>query len=493
MAVELRCPDCRAKLRLKVAPEAGTEVECPKCGTVFAAPEPEPEPKAEAPPKKAAGEKKGKKTKTKDPKDANAPRKRKAKKRETSKAALIGVICAGVLLLVCMIGVLIWYFGRTSKAVEMFYYVPEDAQSATGMNLGHAQKYPEFYKSIKTMLEGSDFKLAGDAIGKAGGVTDLDGLADYVAKAESAANGWAIVYRTKAEFDDGSLAKLPGGEKRTLDGKTFYLVPGILAGGGRARVFAPTNRLVVVTPEGTKEPAFKKMLNGHADSKDKTLGVRMGALGARVTRGTFWQMTVFDNELKPVAPTKDEKQTAAGDDTKAQLERTQYEAMNPAKGFGAKASLGSREVRLEIVVWYKDREKSSEVSKKWRESELGKGDEGTPPRWFKDATTSFGDRKIAAQILSNLSFGASGELFYVKTSVETVDLQQTAATMMGRVTGTAPKQGGLGGGAMPGGGPGVAPPPGGAAPPGGAPPPMPGGGGPPPMPKMRRRRPRARR
>src|SRR5215471_10506906 len=263
MAVELRCPDCRAKLRLKVAPEAGTEVECPKCGTVFSAPEPEPEPKEEAKSEEKAkpeSEKKGKKTKTKAGKDPNAPRKRKAKKRETSKAALIGVICAGVLLLCCMTGVLIWYFGRTSKAVEMFYYVPEDAQDAMGMNLGHAQKYPEFYKSIKTMLDGSDFKTAGDAIAKASGAADMDALVDYVAKAESKTSGWAIVYRTKAEFDDGSLAKLAGGEKKTTDGKTFYIVPGILPGGERARVFAPTNRLIVVCPESTKEPAFRKML-----------------------------------------------------------------------------------------------------------------------------------------------------------------------------------------------------------------------------------------
>ena len=72
MAVELRCPDCRAKLRLKAAPEAGTEVECPKCGTVFPAPEPEPEPEADddAPKSKAAdddgGDEKPKKAKKKE-------------------------------------------------------------------------------------------------------------------------------------------------------------------------------------------------------------------------------------------------------------------------------------------------------------------------------------------------------------------------------------------------------------------------------------------
>jgi hypothetical protein len=201
MAVELRCPDCRAKLKLKTAPDPGTEIECPKCGTVFPAPEPEPEPEDEAPKEKAEKrEKKGKKTKTKKPKagaESNAPRKRKIKKRETSKTALIAVISAGVLMLMTVGGVLIWYFTRTPKSVEMMLYVPEDAQMAMGMNLGHAQKYPEFYKGVANMHAGSDYKAAGDAIAKAAGIADMDAMTDYVVKASSSSNGWSIVYRTK--------------------------------------------------------------------------------------------------------------------------------------------------------------------------------------------------------------------------------------------------------------------------------------------------------
>src|SRR5207249_4068371 len=158
--------------------------------------------------------------------------------------------------------------------------------------------------------------------------------------------------------------------KQSLDGKAYYLVPGILPANQRARVFAPTNRLIVVCPEATKEAAFRKILNGHADSREKTLGVRMGALGKRVTRGTFWQMIVFDNEIKgPSAPAASEGQSGqGGEDSKAQLARTAAETVGGAQGFGAKASLGSREVRLELVVWYKDGEKSSSIAKKWKES-----------------------------------------------------------------------------------------------------------------------------
>ena len=350
MAVELRCPDCRAKLRLKAAPEAGTEVECPKCGTVFPAPEPEAEDDTPKTTAADGGDEKPKKSKKGKAKtgaagaDPNVPRKRKAKKRETSKVALTAVVIAGVLLLICMAGVLIWYFSRTSKAVEMFYYVPEDAQVAWGINLGHAQKYPEFYKSLAGVQNGTDFKLAGDAVAKAAGST-MDDLVDYVAKAESFKNGSAIVFHTKAEFDGAALGKLPGADKKTLDGKTYYVVPNLLPGNLPGRVFSPTNRLfVVLSADTTKtnDATFKKMLNGHPDTKEKTLGVRMGDLGKRVTRGTFWQMIVFDAEQKMESALPGAGAAAgAKDETKENKIRLFTDAMSGSRGCGVKASLGS--------------------------------------------------------------------------------------------------------------------------------------------------------
>jgi predicted Zn finger-like uncharacterized protein len=522
MAVELRCPECRTKLRLKTAPEAGTEVECPKCGSVFSAPEPEPEEGAEPKKPKKAAEKpakgaedtaadKDKKTATKtaakgpDEKSAapNAPKKRKAKKKETSKTALIGVISAGGVMMLCMIGVLIWFFGRTSKAVEMFYYVPEDANLAIGVNLGHAQKYPAFYKSISG-FQNADFKTVGDAIASAAG-SKIEDLMDYVVRARSPSGGHSIVYRTKDDFDDAALGKLPGAQKQTLDGKTFY-VSAILPSNERARVFAPTKRLIVVCPEGMNDGVFKKILNGHADSKEKTLGVRMGDLGKRLTRGTFWRLIMFEGDLKPSSISEGPNQPTAGvqqgpppvtpggapggggapagggsgrDETAAQRAAVFNDALSGSLGCGIKASLGSREVRFEIIVGHKEGEKAVSFTKKMKEGELGKGDEGNTPRWFKEDTQSLGDKKIAAQLLSNIGFGASGTLFYTKSAVDTADLVQSAAGIIGKVLGQSSQlgapQGANPGGGPPGGGPPGGGPPGGFRPPGGGPP----GGGPP--------------
>ena len=90
-------------------------------------------------------------------------------------------------------------------------------------------------------------------------------------------------------------------------------------------------------------------------------------------------------------------------------------------------------------------------------------------------TSALGDKKIAAQLISNIGFGSAGELFYAKSAVDTADLQTSASGVMGKVLGiTSSNQGGMtpggGGPGMPGGGgPGMPGGPGQGAPPGGPP------------------------
>ena len=457
MAVELRCPDCRAKLRLPEAPDAGTEVECPKCGTVFPAPEPEAAADEDAPKKKKKParddaddekpkkdgddaddkkEKKDKKTKAKGAGGEGTPKRRKAKKNETSNVALFGVIGAGVLMIVVVAGVLIWLLGRTPKSIEMMTYLPEDCYTVEGLNLGHAQKYPKFYEGVSATFKDTEFKAAGDAIAKATGVAaGADALIDYVVFG-SGKSGSSTVIRTKMDIDGGALAKLPGAQLKNDLGRPYYLADGF-KGGGKLRVFAPTARLVVYCPPEVSEAVFKKMLDGHAASKDKTIGVRAGDLGKRVTKGTFWYMTLYEGDRKPPAPPQPPAAGAApsNEDAGALLARTITETVAGAKGMGHKASIGSREVRFEWVVWAANSEKASSTSKKHQESELGKGDDGTPPRWWKEKVEGMGNKKVAAQMLANIGCGSSGELFYAKSAVDTTELKEAVPSMATLATG----------------------------------------------------------
>ena len=64
MAFDIRCPECKAKLRLDEAPDPDTPIECPLCGSQFAAPDQAPAADGK-PAKKAGGPPKRKKAKKK--------------------------------------------------------------------------------------------------------------------------------------------------------------------------------------------------------------------------------------------------------------------------------------------------------------------------------------------------------------------------------------------------------------------------------------------
>src|SRR5947209_5783241 len=145
MAVEFRCPECRAKLRVPEAPDPGDDVECPKCAHTFPAPDLEGDgggrskksatavlpPKAEAKPK--AEEKKV------------LPKRRKAKKKKSNPALLAGIVVGGLVFIGLVTALLVWYTRRAPASVEMMYYLPEDTELATGFNIGHVQTYPALF------------------------------------------------------------------------------------------------------------------------------------------------------------------------------------------------------------------------------------------------------------------------------------------------------------------------------------------------------------
>jgi hypothetical protein len=174
MAVELRCPGCRAKLRLPTAPEEGSEIECPKCGDVFAAEaagappargdDDEPKPRKRS---SGDGPEKPKKKKGGETPATASPRRRKLKKRKSNPYVLYGAVGGGLLLLSIFIGAIVWFFNRTSASQEMMLYLPDDCDEVSGLNLGHLQKYPAFYKTCENSFANTGFKRAADMFSQA--------------------------------------------------------------------------------------------------------------------------------------------------------------------------------------------------------------------------------------------------------------------------------------------------------------------------------------
>ena len=277
------CPGCRAKLRLPTAPEEGSEIECPKCATVFAAEGNAASPRVDEdqPRKKSTDDdddRPRKKKKDKPAKSGGEKGKRKLKKlkkRKSNPYVLWGAVLSGLLLLGIFIGAILWFFNRKSASQEMMMYLPDDCDEVSGINLGHLQKYPEFYKSCESAFGNTGFKHAADIFCDALGEKTND-VVDYVVQGVGRAGGTgqevaATVFHTKVDYDTTLLSKLSGANKGTRNGVDYYLIsdiPGLNYGG--IKVFAPTKRLVVFCRADTPDAKFDAMLNGNKDNPDAT-------------------------------------------------------------------------------------------------------------------------------------------------------------------------------------------------------------------------------
>ena len=202
-----------------------------------------------------------------------------------------------------------------------------------------------------------------------------------------------------------------------------------------------------------------------------TLNQRLGPLGKRITRGTFWSINVLDTTNRPKAPDK-----KAVEDGSGAFMTIASETTSKGRGMGFKASLGSRAVRFECALWFEDSDVASELYKKNRDSELVKAQDDSsldPPKWWKEFAEMFiGSKTVAAELLTNFSFKSSGDLFVMSSECETKALMLVLTSLVQKITGQ--NTGMMGGpGAL--GGPPAGAPAGPPGVPGGAPPLVPGG------------------
>jgi hypothetical protein len=484
MAVELRCPECRSKLRLKVQPEPDSEIECPKCQHVFAcdenivhagaADDEGPQPKPTGSDKPRAGEE----TK-KSGGDSAKPfkrKRRKAKKRKTKPAVIVGIVVGALMIIGTVAGVLIWFFTKKSASQEMMTYLPAECDEVSGINVGHLQKYPEFYNNCEQMFTGRTFKAAADALAKAMGQQTKDVL-EYVVQGNGISSGVpveATVLRTKEVFDPDVLSKLPGAKEFSAEGLKYYTISDIPnLEYANPRVFAPTNRIVVFCPGTIPEATFRAMLNGNKNKPEDTPYYRAGAMGKQIIRGTAWKFMLYGRSVtKLSAPTPqggggggggfggmpgggDAGGMAVGgsESDEDAIRREIAGILSSAQGCGVKASVGSRDVRGEFIVLYKDSTTASEMLKKWNDREWVKDQEKDPPRWWKTLANKSGGGKTAPNVLRDgLAFRSSGETFIVRTRMETNLLKGGVGALVSLFQGQQP--GGAPPGGMPGGPPG---------------------------------------
>jgi len=214
--------------------------------------------------------------------------------------------------------------------------------------------------------------------------------------------------------------------------------------------------------------------------KGRCEGVLMheNEVGTRITAHAceVWKFLLYDRSIPkpPVPPAGKDGRESEEDNLKKEI----ADLCSAAKGSGYKASVGSRDVRGEWTIWYKDSDTASSKAKNWKEKEWIKDDEKSPPRWWKSVAGKSGGGKTAENALRDgLSFRSSGETFTIKASLETKTLKDGVSGLLQAFIGGS--RGGMSAPNMPG-GLGGGPPgrPQGGGPPGGIAPPVPGATGP---------------
>lgn len=447
MAVELRCPDCRAKLKLKKAPAPGTEVECPECYAVFDAPEDVDDVDLRTdddtpPPRRRPADddddrpKKKKKEKPKKEKvapGAKAPKKRKAKKKETNKTVMIVLIAGGLAFLGLVIFMLCWFFLRKPAAYELMNYLPPDCNVVEGANIGHVRRYVELYKKFEQPVNGAHFKLASDAVAAAVGGDEKEFL-DYYASGTTPKGESALVLKAMLPFDGSRLSKLPGAKQGTADGRTYYTVDPI-AGvfSGRLKVFSPSPKLVVICPEGISPGTFNKMISGNTGDPDAAVPARFGDLGKQTVRGTAWIIIWYDNNNRPKE--LDNKDVGGG---AGEWEKQAASATKSAKAFGFKASVGSRHVKFEVRLLFPDSDAAKALRDRFRESPLAKSDDASidPPRYWKQFVSKVvGNQKVGVELFTSIGATYSGDVFVISSECETNTLMDSVGTMVTKMVG----------------------------------------------------------
>ena len=268
-------------------------------------------------------------------------------------------------------------------------YLPDDCDEVWGINLGHLQKYPEFYKTCEDSFANTGFKRAADILSRALGQETNDTIT-YVVQGVGRAGGTgqevaATVLRTKEEFDPGMLGRMPSAQKGTRNGVNYYVIPDIPElGYGGIKVFAPTNRIVVFTRFDTPESKFDAMLTGHEDNKEATPGVRAGQLAKQVVRGTAWRFMLYGRSVTKLRRA-DTQPSAGGSESEDDLLRRRRSprssptprgaASRPASARARSAASGSSGTRTRTT--------ANGMLKKWREKDWVQDEEKDPPKFFE--------------------------------------------------------------------------------------------------------------
>ena len=396
MAFDIRCPECKAKLRLDDEPDSDTRIECPRCGSQFAAPDnAKPTPK----PTKTT---KGPKTKSGPRVKGGAPKKRKAIKKKTNAFFLLLMIGLAFGGLIGVGASLIYFANKAGNVEEMLTYVPENCNWARGVNVGTMAKYPGYQAETDKFVT-SDVKWVADELAGAAG-HNAEGFLSYLiiakSRTEGGVAGTMYVFRTMRSFKPGDVgANLPGSRDNGDGSYTISGGTGLLSG---ARVHMPTRRVIVVIPAGASQQQLMSGSLAGKNGKEGTFAGHLDDTGRVVTRGCLWLL---------IRQTGGQKNYAASslEPLKSGLKSIHDRATKSSGMFGVWSTPGGTGVRFGVALQCESSKDAKDLVKAMQEGPLGKADESEPTNDMRSGGLSFtSDKKLWSEMMQYLRYKSKG-------------------------------------------------------------------------------------
>ena len=432
MAFDIRCPECKAKLRLDEAPDPDTPIECPRCGSTFAAPA------ADAPAPKKGGKAKADKPAKDKAAKGKMPKRKKAKKKRTNPAVLLIAIAAGLVCIVAIGFGLHWFVGRAGKVEEMLTYVPGECNWARGVNTGQLAAYPGYNDQVARFAT-ADVRAASDDVARAAGQDSADFL-NYLVIAKSrqtSGTGTMYVFRSKKKFNKDAVgAALPGSAPTNVGGETCYRTNGggLLAG---AVVYMPTDRLIVIVPPGAMQSQLVNGAVAGRSNKKESFAGKLDTTGWKVIKGSIWLLIHQTGALSNFVA--DSMGPAAKDFPKLE------DKAKSAKTFGQWTTPGGTGVRFGAGIECNSSKDADELASYFRNGPLGKEDDSEPPNNFRQAFSFAGDKRGFGEMMQYISYRSSGACAFFTTKLEGDNAKKLMGIFNNPAMGSGEAEGGFGG------------------------------------------------
>jgi hypothetical protein len=456
MPFDTRCPVCSTKLRLDDAPRPGEQVECPKCGDLFAprtaapkaaaakpaqatAAAAKPAPRrprdeddeedapARKPPKaKKGGGTKGPKSiieeKTANPNNKGI--KRKAKKKVTNPVFLLAAIGFGFVILAAVFAAMIYFLGKAGNVQEMLTFVPSNVNWVRGVNVSQLAKYPG-YSAETDKFYTPDIKAAVEHVAKAAGndtTTALDYLLIAKQRDSATAIGTMYVLRMAGRMKAEALAAGLGATSSPVNGEQAYRfgasAPGILA---NAVMVVPTDRVAVVVPPGGMQSTLASGSTAGKGGKGDSFATKLGDAGRKTISGSIWLLIRNTGYFKTYLG--DSMAVVSGDFSKL------VKAAEASPIFGVWTSPGGGGVRVGAAIECADAEAAKGLAKSMTDGPLGKGDESEPPNELKKSGLQFiSNKRVFGEFAQNLTFGRFGSCGFVVSTLNSENAKSALGT-----------------------------------------------------------------